>query len=384
MKIAIIGGGASGLFCAINIKLKLKEKVEVAILERQNRVGKKILVTGNGKCNLTNFNLSYKDYNTSFVEEALKGFSPQDCIEYFKAIGIMTRQDSEGRVYPYSEKANSVLDRFLSLLDELDIKVITDYEVSHIKRTDKFLVYSKDYRVYNFDFLVMATGGKSAVNFDNDSYQLLKEFNHKVTSFAPGLVALKSDANLKPLSGLRIKAKAKIIEKGKVLAETVGEILFKDNGLSGIAIFELSRFYKPNCTVVLDIAYDKTDEELTNFLSGDLENRLNGLFPKMIRLDILRRNKGNVLDVIRNYDFNIIGTYDYNNAQVTIGGIDYHDINPFTYESLLVKDLYVIGEALNVDGACGGFNLHFAWASAYSSSNDIIEKIIHRKGENEN
>ena len=379
MKIAIVGGGASGLFCAINIKSKLKDKAEVTILERQNRVGKKILVTGNGKCNLTNLYLTYKDYNTGFVDAALQEFSPEDCVNYFKDLGIMTRVDEEGRVYPYSEKANSVLDCLLKRANELDIKIITEFEVSHIKKTDKFLVYTKEYRLINFDYLVMATGGKSAVNFENNSYNLITVFNHKITPLRPGLVALKAEENLKPLSGLRVKAKARIIDNSKVLAETVGEILFKDNGLSGIAIFELSRFYKPNCKVSLDLAYDKTDAELKEFLSKDVEDRLNGLFPKMIGLDLLKRNKDNLIAVIRNYDFNITGTYDYTNAQITVGGIDYHDMNPFTYESLLVKDLYVIGEVLDIDGACGGYNLHFAWASAYLCSKDICDKINNRK-----
>lgn len=378
MKIVIVGGGAAGIFCAINIKTKLKDKVDVTILERQNRIGKKILVTGNGKCNLTNMNLTYKDYNSDFVYDALNGFSPQDCIAFFKEIGLMTRVDEEGRVYPYSEKANSVLDCFLKAIDDLGINVITDYEVNHIKKTDEFLVYSKDYRILNFDALVMATGGRAGINFENNSYELLKYFNHKVSPLRPGLVALKSKDNIKPLSGLRVKAKAKILNSKKVLAETIGEILFKEQGLSGIAIFELSRFYEPNCRVSIDLAYDKSDDELHDFLKGNLEDRLNGLFPKMIAQEILKRNKGNIIEVIRNFDFHITGTYDYSNAQLTIGGIDYHDVNPFTYESLLVKNLYIIGEVLNIDGACGGFNLHFAWASAAMCSQDIYHKIMGR------
>jgi predicted Rossmann fold flavoprotein len=375
MRIAVVGGGAAGMLCAINIKSKLKDKVDVTILERQNRLGKKLLMTGNGKCNLTNMNITVEDYNTDFVYEAIKQFSPQNCIDLFCDLGLMTRIDEEGRVYPYSEKANSVLEVLLHAINKLKIEVITDYEVDHIKKTDQFLVYSKDYQVNNFDYLVIATGGKSALNFENNSYHLLEPFNHKVTALRPGLVALKTDVSLKALSGLRVKAKATIIKGQNVLHSTVGEILFKDHGLSGIAIFELSRFYEPGVYVSLDLAYNLTDEELETFLQEDLETRLNGLFPKMICLDLLKRYRDNIIEGIRNYQFKIVDTYDYDNAQITVGGIDYRDVNPFTYESLLVKGLYIIGEALNVDGTCGGFNLHFAWASATLCANDITSKL---------
>jgi predicted Rossmann fold flavoprotein len=379
-KVVIIGGGASGIFCAIAIKMNSKEEVSVTILEAQNRIGKKILVTGNGKCNLTNLDINESHYNTDLVHWAIDTFDPQTCVKYFEGLGLMTRVDEAGRVYPYSEKATTVLDVLMRELERLDIQVITEYEVSHIKKTDLFLVYSKDYRVLNFDYLVMATGGVANINFENAGYKILSDLGHSLTDLSPGLVALKTKENLKPLSGIRVKAKATIINNNQVLASTVGEILFKENGLSGIAIFELSRFHVKGCKVVLDLAYDKSESEIQTFLSknSNLEDGLNGMFPKMISQDILKRNGKKVVEVIKNYEFNVIDTYGFNNAQITVGGINNKEVNPFTYESFIIKDLYVIGEVLDVDGTCGGYNLHFAWASGYLAALDISKKISYK------
>lgn len=375
-KVIIIGGGAAGIFSAINLKKTLGNLVDVTILEKQNRIGKKILMTGNGKCNISNLNILDKHYNTDLVDYCIKSFTPNNLIDYFYDLGLMLKSDDAGRLYPYSEKASNVLDLLISKLNELGVEIICDFDVNHVKSGNEFLVYSVDRRLLRSDYLIIATGGKASINFENNSYDLLSYFGHTITLLKPGLVALITKENVKSLSGLRVKGKVSITKNGRIVFETTGEILFKDNGLSGIAIFEASRFYNEGCKVFIDLAYDKTKEELENFIkkANSIEEGLNGILPKMISLDIMKRGK-NIVDTIKNYEFNIIGTYDFNFAQITVGGVSLQEINPFTYESFKVRDLYAVGEVLDVDGTSGGYNLHFAWSSGYLASNDIINKI---------
>lgn len=373
-KVIIIGGGAAGLFAAICIKKELKEQIEVTILERQNRVGKKLLSTGNGKCNLSNIYLNLDCYNTEYINNAINEFDANKCIHYFYELGLMLRIDESGRIYPYGEKANMVVDLLMRHVERLGIKVITGFNVSHIKKPNQFIVYSTDYRLLISDYVIVATGGMSSIPFKNETYKLLTYFGHTMTPLSPALVALKTLEDTKTIAGIRIKGQAKIEVDNVVLASEVGEILFKNEGLSGICIFELSRHYKPNAKIKIDLAYDKSESEIEKFLnhSSNVQEALLGMFPKMIVNDLLQR-KGNVIKNIKNYEFTVIDTYGYDTAQITKGGISIKEFIPDSYESIYVKGLYAVGELLDVDGKTGGYNLHFAWSSAYLASKQIIE-----------
>ena len=378
-KIAIVGGGASGIACAIELKRNLKD-IEVTILERLPRIGKKILMTGNGKCNITNMNLSSNNYNTEALNELLDEFNFDEAKSFFESMGLMMRVDEAGRAYPYSEKATTVLDVMLNELEKLNVETKTDYDVGEIKRTDSFLVYSNDYQVNNYDYLVMAPGGLASVP-EHNSYELLKRLGHKITDISPGLVALKTLEKTKSLSGLRVKAKATIKYGNKELHSTTGEILFKNDGLSGIAIFELSRFFKKKAIISIDLIPDISDNELDKYFdnSRSMEEVLNGILPKMVSLDIVNRckviNKENIIHALHNYEFTIVDTYGYANAQITLGGVNRKEVNPFTFASLIVEGMYIIGEVNDIDGASGGYNLHYAWGSGILAARDIIRKI---------
>ena len=258
MRVGIIGGGAAGLFSAIHLKL-MNPNFEVTILERDSRVGKKILATGNGKCNITNLKASEKDYNDSKVLYALNNFSVFDTINYFKKLGLMIKFDSEGRCYPYSEKATTVLDVFMNMINRLKINICTNYEVVHVKAYDDFMVYSRDYGLKHFDYLIVSTGGKSGINFNNESYNFLEYLGHTVTNLYPGLVPLKTKEKLKNLSGIRSKAKVKLLREQKLIFNTTGEVLYKEEGLSGISIMEVSRHALPGDVISLDLVYDLSD-----------------------------------------------------------------------------------------------------------------------------
>ncbi len=377
-EIAIIGGGASGLFCAILLKQYLKN-VNVTIYEAQNKIGKKILQTGNGKCNICNMNISTDNYNTNKIKHIIDDFKPNDLINILNSWGLMTRVDEEGRVYPYSEKATTVLDIFLNKIEEYNIKVITSCYITKIeKNNNNYYIYSNDNKKYNSDYLVVCTGGSSSITYNNNGYKLLESLGHKTTNISPSLCALKTKENTKHLSGIRVKCKASITVDGNLKHQTNGEVLFKDDGLSGIAIFILSQFFEKNKKniVSLDLYESKTEEQLNKELNNkDLEKQLLGYFPKMINLDLIKRNKNNIGNTIKNYSFEIKDTYGFNTSQVTKGGIKLDEVNLNTFESLKQKDLYISGEVLDVDGTCGGYNLYFAFASAYHIVLDFKKRI---------
>lgn len=378
-KIIIIGGGASGVFAAITLKSLSEQPIEVIILEKQSRIGKKILSTGNGKCNLSNTDLNEKYYNTPFVGHALELFSTDVCRNFFYNLGLLTRIE-DNRIYPYSEKASSVVDVLLRKLEELQIEVKLNYDVTHVRKTDNFIVYANDYRFETADYVMLATGGQAQVNFVNTGYKIASYLGHHSTNLRPGLVALKTKENLKSLAGIRLKCQASLIEDGKIVAQSCGEVLFKDKGLSGIAIFDISRRFRNKGIVELNLVDNLDDNAVIAFLERDsYDIQLKGILPKMVAEDIIKRcdkqNIHTILHHLRHYRFTIIDTYGYDQAQVTIGGIDVRDINPLTYASLKTKGLYILGEMLNVDAVCGGYNLHFAWASGYLAAQDIISKI---------
>jgi len=380
-KVAIIGGGAAGLFCSIYLKELLKDQVQVVLLEKQSRVGKKILVTGNGKCNLSNYSMDVSRYNTPRVAYAIRSFTPQVCVDTFYRWGLLTRQDQEGRVYPFSEKATSVVDLFVKKIEELGIQVIL-FEVSHIKKCDHFLVYSKTYQLENVDYVVLATGGMAGVMSTN-GYQLAKDLAHTCTPLSPTLVAIKTSESLRHLSGIRMKTALRVVRpSGEIWCES-GEILFKDEGLSGILALDASRYLEDGDILSLDLASDLPSNTLETFLENDeTGERLQGMLPKMLAQDIRRRMKSDphhdLLWHLHHFILHPIGTYGHQYAQLTKGGIPMEEVNPYTFESLKTDHLYVVGEILDVDGACGGYNLHFAWASAYQAACDIAKKI---KGE---
>jgi hypothetical protein len=380
-KVAIIGGGAAGLFCSIFLKEMLQEDVEVILLEKQDRIGKKILVTGNGKCNLSNRNMDVYYYNTPSIAHAIRHFTPELCVSTFRKWGLLIREDEEGRLYPYSEKASSVLDVFLRKIDELGIKVVT-FDASHIKKCAHFLVYSKAYQLENVDVVVLATGGMVGVT-RYEGYQLAQDLGHTCTPLFPTLVALKTKESLKALSGLRMKVALSVIKEQRELWKGQGEVLFKDEGLSGILALDASRYWRDSTSLSLDLVPDFRDETLRTFIQAEDEGkRLAGILPKMLALDVLKRYKQDPLhDLIYHLHHFLLHpteTYGYQNAQVTRGGIPMNEVNPVSFESLLTNNFYLIGEVLDVDGACGGYNLHFAWASAYAACIDIAHKI---KGE---
>lgn len=407
-KIAIIGGGASGLACAIQLmrSVKNKDEVQVTILERLTRVGKKLLVTGNGRCNLTNINTTVNNYrgDAYFTEYALNRFSPKSNIEFFNSLGLYTRTEDEGRVYPLSNQASSVLDALRFECARLGVEVICDYRAVHLKTVDtgvatKIIVNNRD----RFDYVVVACGGMTckAHGTDGDAYDLLKMFGHTIISPAPALVSLNCDDFTKALKGVRSICKMDLIIDGEKSLENYGEVQFTDYGLSGIPIMQLSRFVSVspsnNIHIDLDVAPDFTYDEIMEYLysrrsvdRGLCENMLSGIMNKQLCIVLMKEcgiaANGRINEltdselkalatIIKCWRIKIKNSRSFDYAQVTAGGADCSQLCDSTMESRLVKNVFCCGEALNVDGDCGGYNLQWAWSSGRLVGDTIAERI---------
>lgn len=370
--IAIIGGGASALVCAIFSSQKHK----VTIFCDQEKLGKKILVTGNGRCNLTNLNGFSGAYNVD-VSKYLSKFNHLDTIQFFNSLGLEVYFDDEGRVYPISNSAQSVLDVILQKIQKCKVDVILNAKVNNItKNNNIFEVWSNE-QSYKFDKVVVCTGSTG---------ELLDNMKIAYNKFVPSLVALKTKQNTKRLSGLRLSNVNVTVKQNNKTYSQFGEVLFKDSGLSGICIFNLSSVLARNnnysADVFIDIlpkqTYDETVKILNNRLKLDFETLgefMQGLFHKEINKYILKecnlsedlliknisQKEINILAKnIKNLHFNVVDKYD--NNQVNSGGIALEDLTE-NLEHKMVKNLYFTGEIVDVDGICGGYNLQWAWTS---------------------
>lgn len=386
--IAIIGAGASGLAASIAAKRK-NPYLSVALIEALPRVGKKILATGNGRCNITNTGLSEKDYNTALVSDIIKKYSPEKIIDFFSSLGLRTFSDSEGRVYPMSNTASSVLDCLRFEVQRLDIETICDTHIDFVEKKNGVFIINNDIKA---EKLIIATGGKASPSqgSDGSGYDLLKTLGHNITSVYPGLVQLTVKENLRSLKGIRIKASVSLSGNNSH-AVSSGEILFTDYGLSGIAVMDVSRcLYGKNCLCEIDCLpmMDKCETEAfllerkaANAVMA-VENVLSGLVPKKFGQYILKEccippdkpigRLGNdvlckIAEKLKRVTFNVTGTKGFTNAQITVGGADMREFNRRTLESEKIKNLYCTGELLDVDAVCGGFNLHWAWASGLAA-----------------
>lgn len=408
VKVAVIGGGASGLSCAIELlrNVQNNDNVRVTLIEKLPRVGKKLLVTGNGRCNLTNMNSAVSGYrgDTAFAEYALKALTPEKNIEFFNSLGLYTRTEDEGRVYPLSNQASSVLDALRFECNRLGVEALCDYRAVHLKTVDtgvtqKIVVNNRD----RFDYVVVACGGKAAKvhGTDGDSYELLKMLGHKITPVAPALVSLNCDDFTKALKGVRSICKMDLMIDGEKALENYGEVQFTDYGLSGIPIMQLSRFVSMspsnNIHINLDVTPDFTLSQIENYLfdrrefgTGLCENVLIGVMNKQLCITLLKECRiapnGKIFELsddeimrlarlCKCWKIKIKNSRSFDYAQVTAGGADCSQFNPVTMESKLVKNLFCCGEALNIDGDCGGYNLQWAWSSGRLAGRTIAERI---------
>ncbi len=416
--IAIIGGGAAGLTAAIAAARQCKQQkkeLAIVVIEKNQRVGKKILVTGNGKCNITNLSLAPNHYHSneqSFPSSIISRFPPLFILDFFQSIGLFCKEDENGRMYPLSKQASSVLELLRLELKKLSVAELCDVTItSIIKKKNKFVLRSENEEIYAEKILI-ATGGNSFFSpYQNDGYRYLKELGHSITPIFPALVQIKTDLSLvRALKGMRCSSKVSLLADETVIKEAYGELQFTETGLSGICIFDLSRIvseffsignisgaYYRNILIAVDLLPDFSISEvdtiikervrdhqdflLEDFFVGLLNKRIGQAFLKAQGIQPLSRKSislssdeiKKIISSLKNWLFQPTGTLSWKNAQVTAGGADTREFHKNTLESKKVPGLYAAGEILDVDADCGGYNLQWAWSSGYLAGYSMVQ-----------
>lgn len=394
-EIAVIGGGASGLIAAITAR---KAGKKVTILERKERILKKVLVTGNGRCNLTNARASISNYfgkNILLIENILNNFTPQNVMDFFYELGVICNKEERGKVYPLSGQASSVVDALRFEAEKLGIKIETEFYVRKIEKDGfKFKIFSEDKRKIEANRVILSTGGQSypELGSNGSGFQLAKDFGHSITKLSPAIVQLKTEKyQVKGLQGIKADTSVTAYGDNKKICTYNGELLFTDYGISGNVVFNISFVMPLYKNVEFEIDFMKKFDynelyellrkrkkimahlTMENYFNGMINKKLGQFLSKMSGIEKLSKPVKDLNDneirklctSLKKYRINILETTGFKNAQVTAGGISLDEVNTDTLESKIIKGLYFSGEVLDVYGECGGFNLQWAWASGY-------------------
>ena len=389
MIVGIIGAGASGMAAA----LAAAGTAQVVLLERQARVGRKLLATGNGRCNLSNLRAGERGYHgedPDFSRAAIAAFGPDKTLAWFEDLGLYTVTEPSGRVYPYSDQANSVVDVLRLALEQPNITLKTGFEVQKIKKEAQGFSLSNGEETLYVDKLIVACGGLAGTKLGGSmaGYKLLARLGHKCTKLRPALVQLKCGwAGVVSLKGVRANCHARILRDGAMFAESTGELQFTDYGISGPVVFEISRDVcqsKGEWSAELDFLPDWTEEMLVaslakrgqmpveELLTGILHNRLGRVLTRCAGVkgngpvaELAEEELRDVARCVKGFRLELTEPLGMDSAQVTAGGVITSDFDPVSMESRLVPGLYACGEVLDVDGDCGGYNLQWAWSSGY-------------------
>ncbi|MBQ1234109.1 MAG: aminoacetone oxidase family FAD-binding enzyme [Oscillospiraceae bacterium] len=391
--IIVLGGGAGGMLAAI--KAAEDKNVRVTLLEQMDRVGKKVLATGNGRCNLSNANIDSNCYfseNTKLADQLVGICKEIDVVGAFNKMGLLCEEKEMGRIYPKCAQASMVLDILLAQLERSKIEVKCGVSVCDIQKAKQgFVLRDKQGEKYTCDKLIVACGGKASANLGSDGscYPILKKLGHSLTTLYPCLVPLKSDEKaLRALKGIRAVCGVNLYANGKFVAKEVGEVQFADYGLSGIPLMQLSCYCKNKEDMFVSIdLFEETDEgalaamlfeRRSRFYSESSDTLLLGTVNKRLAaasvghiLKSLPKRIGDISDAqiislahgLKNWKVTVSGPLPYNRAQVTGGGIPLGEIDLYTMESRVCSGLYLCGEVLDMVGLCGGYNLHFAFAT---------------------
>ena len=405
MRVGIIGAGASGVFAALILK---QNYIDTTVIERNANALKKIYATGNGRCNFTNRNVSYKNYhgeNPKFTISAIKKFDNYDVIEFFNDMGIPEVELENGKIFPKSLQASSIVKQMMCLANHLEVEFIFDSFVDDVRKNGNvFEVKSKD-SIYKFDYLIVACGSKAykKSGSDGNGYILMKKLGHNIVKTHPGIVQLRLNGDsFKKMSGTKFKANAKLVVDGKEVFEFYHDVLFTDYGISGPTILQLSgeaiRAKNKGLDVkiridTVDLDENKLYEHLIYIISLNYYKKIKELLVGLINDNLIEEvlNQANIeydinvcelskeevyklAHTLKNLEFSVSGYKDEDSGQITCGGVDTDEINPSTMESKKIKNLYIIGEIMDVDGDCGGYNLQWAFSSAYSCAMSIIKK----------
>ncbi|NFH81492.1 NAD(P)/FAD-dependent oxidoreductase [Clostridium botulinum] len=407
----VVGGGASGLIAAIMAKDLGKD---VAIIEATDRIGKKILTTGNGRCNISNNNIcspfvNFHSENNNFFTKTLNKFTVEDTKNLFLSLGLPIVELENGKMFPKSLQASSVVDILRMCLDDKNIPLYTNCKVTDIKKSKKFIINTnnEEFKEFSSKKLILSCGGKSApkTGSDGSGFKLSKILDHNIVEPLPGIVQLKLDyPYLKALSGIKFDGEVSVLVDGNIIRTEKGEVLFTDYGISGPPILQLSSYaskalYKnKDVRISIDMFPNETKEEIENFIYShfsifnyrEISSCLIGVINKKMISTLLKdvgikdihsccseldwKYLSILISRLKNWEFKCTGTNGFSNAQVTLGGVNTKEIDDNTLESKIVKDLYFCGELMDVHGDCGGFNLQWAWSSGCLAGKSAAEK----------
>lgn len=396
-QVAIIGAGASGLVCAIEAARRGKS---VFVFEKNAKIGRKILATGNGKCNISNERVTLERYHGESIfciKEILRVFTTSTCKDFFRSLGLEMREGEEGRLYPMSHQASSVVDLLIHEAKHLGVTFSLETEIKNITCKNGAFVLATQNLERVFEQCVIATGSSAmpSLGSSDSGHTFAKAFGHRIVPPFASLVQLvSSDASLKEASGVKIEAAIELYVDNQKRQSAKGDVLFTDYGLSGSAILDISRkageafMHQERAYVLIDMMPTFSREALHNVLQKHLTLArgkalslwLEGLIPKKLARLLIHREKlthvkeassltpkelKRLVFSLKALRVDVQGTKGVQSAEVCAGGVDLSEIDPKTLMSKKVKKLYFCGEVLDVDGDCGGFNLHFAWASGY-------------------
>lgn len=404
-RIAVIGGGASGMMAAITAA---RAGSRVTIYERNERLGKKILATGNGKCNLGNWKLSEKEYyggSLELIRGCLEQFGTEETVTFFRELGLLVKERN-GYLYPLSEQASSVLDVLRQEVAALGIRVVTEAKVNRLeKNTSGSFIVGYEKHQEEYDRVIIACGSKAApkTGSDGSGYKLAKQLGLRLIPTVPALVQLKCrEEYCKAIAGVRANAGIHIWDGKEELACEEGELQLTEYGISGIPVFQLSRVVNyrlreaSELRAVIDFLPDMKDADYESLIKKRLEGLKNrtteefftGMLNKKLMLLFLKlagckpgqsveeageEKLREVFRLCRSFSLHITGSNSYDNAQVCAGGVDLAELTD-RLEVRKCPGAYLVGEVLDVDGRCGGYNLQWAWTSGYLAGKAAAER----------
>lgn len=392
--VAIIGAGPAGIMAAISAA---KKGVSVLLLEKNAVIGRKILATGNGRCNITNRNVSADNFyggDKKFIAKVLASFDQNQTKQFFESLGLFLKEEDRGRMFPRTNQAKSVVEILEHELNKLKVKVEVNAEVKSIDNSDCWSMELSDGREFKSRSLIVTTGGKAAHQFGSsgDGIFWARKLGHNIENIYAALVPVEvEEDDVQSIQGIKVEAKAGFSRNGELLSEKSGDLIFTHYGLSGPAIMSQSRHAAPfldsGIEVRIDLVTDKEKQELDKLLQNIFENNgaktvknaLTGLIPMNLIPVIVERSsldpeikcaniskiqRAQIVHHLKNFTFKVTKLRPLKEAQVSRGGVDVGEIQD-NLESKIIQDLYFAGEVLDVDGDSGGFNLQWAWSSGH-------------------
>ena len=389
-RVIVIGGGAAGLVAAITAA---EESAAVTILEQNENPGRKICVTGNGRCNLTNRDMCpelFRGNSPEIARKVLEQFSLEDTLKFFHETGL-SFAEKNGWIYPGSHQAKAVVDLLVSRARALKVKIKTREQVKNVFVADNCWKIETEGWTYEGEAVILANGSKASLvpGSDGSGYELAEKLGHKVILPVPALTGLKAAGNVyKGWSGVRTEGKVTLFINGEKVCQEQGELQLTDYGISGIPVFQISRYASraleenKEVSVSLNFFPAYTETELREFLKKRQERCpwlgkqeiFTGILPEKLAKVLLKQK--DPLKAAADFSLSIRDTSGFEQAQVCAGGVDTMEIHPETMESVLHKGLYFAGEIVDIDGPCGGYNLQWAWSSGAVAGRSSAKELI--------